>query len=490
MKEIIPILLIGMLVFSGLGAVALDSDEKQFEYKIKEIENTENGDRDFTHTVLAEYAANTSCILCKHAHAALKNIYASGDYPFYYVSLVSDKNPGVCNPRLAELNIPGYPDVYFDGGYIVEIGGYTGNEADYRVAIPACGNRAVYDVDVNLDVTWLGGTNMQINASVDNNEGSTYDGTIRVYITEIISSMNWKDTAGQLYTFPLLDYAFKDDGTGNDISISAGGTWSDSTTWDGTAHGFSSITRDNIMVIAAVFNDDWHQGYAYPPSNNPFDAYYVDDTIGTTPGGGSGGPPNKPNPPSGPTSGVIDVEYTYTGSTTDPDGDDIYYLFDWGDGTDSGWLGPYPSGTLVEASHTWTYADTFGVRLKAKDTMDGPWSDPLSVEITGPRIEIGNIDGGLLKVGTVIQNDGDIELTDVNWKLTLAGGAFIGKETTGEGLTVPANGEATISSGLIFGFRPTEITVEAWIQDGPSDMRQQDGFVFLFFVKVNPGGGI
>jgi len=260
MKEIIPILLIGMLVFSGLGAVALDSDEKQFEYKIKEIENTENGDRDFTHTVLAEYAANTSCILCKHAHAALKNIYASGDYPFYYVSLVSDKNPGVCNPRLAELNIPGYPDVYFDGGYIVEIGGYTGNEADYRVAIPACGNRAVYDVDVNLDVTWLGGTNMQINASVDNNEGSTYDGTIRVYITEIISSMNWKDTAGQLYTFPLLDYAFKDDGTGNDISISAGGTWSDSTTWDGTAHGFSSITRDNIMVIAAVFNDDWHQG--------------------------------------------------------------------------------------------------------------------------------------------------------------------------------------------------------------------------------------
>jgi len=234
----------------------------------------------------------------------------------------------------------------------------------------------------------------------------------------------------------------------------------------------------------------WHQGYAYPPSSNPFDAYYVDDTIGTTPGGGSGGPPNKPNPPSGPTSGVIDVEYTYTGSTTDPDGDDIYYLFDWGDGTDSGWLGPYPSGTLVEASHTWTYADTFGVRLKAKDTMDGPWSDPLSVEITGPRIEIGNIDGGLLKVGTVIQNDGDIELTDVNWKITLAGGAFIGKETTGEGLTVPANGEATISSGLIFGFGPTEITVEAWIQDGPSDMRQQDGFVFLFFVKVNPGGGI
>jgi hypothetical protein len=328
MKKIIPILLIGMLVFSGLGAVALDSDEKQFEYKIKEIENTENGARDFTHTVLAEYMTSTTCGYCKHAHAALKNIYASGDYPFYYVSFVSNKNPGVCNPRRTELNNPGYPDVYFDGGYIVEIGGYTGNEADYRVAIPACGNRAVYDVDVNLNVTWLGGTNMQINASVDNNEGNTYDGTIRVYITEIISSMNWRDTASQLYTFPLLDFAFKDDGTGNDISISAGGTWSDSTTWDGTAHGFSSITRDNIMVIAAVFNDDWHQGYAYPPSQNPFDAYYVDDTIGTTP---SGGQPEDPDLDCAGTLSWTDVEpgATVTGTFTVENIGDSLSLLDW-----------------------------------------------------------------------------------------------------------------------------------------------------------------
>ncbi len=285
MKKILPMLVVGIFVLSGLGAAALNSDIEESDSDIVDYKLTSSGSRDFTHTVLAEYMTATWCGYCKWAHGALKNIYASGDYPFYYVSFVTDKNPGVCNLRKAELNCPGYPDVYFDGGYRVEIGGYTGSEADYRVTIPACGNRAVYDVDVNLNVTWLGGTNMQINASVDNNEDSTYDGTIRVYITEIISSMNWRDTAQQLYTFPLLDYAFKDDGTGNIISISAGGTWSDSTTWDGTAHGFSSITRDNIMVIAAVFNDDWHQGYAYPPSNNPFDAYYVDETIGTTPSG-------------------------------------------------------------------------------------------------------------------------------------------------------------------------------------------------------------
>jgi hypothetical protein len=34
--------------------------------------------------------------------------------------------------------------------------------------------------------------------------------------------------------------------------------------------------------------------------------------------------------------------------------DEIYYLFDWGDGTDIGWLGPYDSVDTVTASHTWT----------------------------------------------------------------------------------------------------------------------------------------
>jgi hypothetical protein len=34
------------------------------------------------------------------------------------------------------------------------------------------------------------------------------------------------------------------------------------------------------MVIAAVFDDELYQGYSYPPNENPFDAYYVDETEG------------------------------------------------------------------------------------------------------------------------------------------------------------------------------------------------------------------
>ncbi|MCK5261102.1 MAG: PKD domain-containing protein [Thermoplasmatales archaeon] len=478
MKKIMPICIMGILILSGFGAVALNSDNEELDFETIDFENTGGGNRDYTHTVLVEVGTGSWCYWCQFTNAVMHDIYANGDYDFEYVELV-DSNP-IAVQRINEYNQHSYPTSFFDGGYEVLVGGYD-TWPSYTSKMDLCGARAVPDIYATMDVFWLGGEQMDIDVSIQNNEASEYTGHLRVYVVEIVS--RWKDSGNADYNHGFLDYAFN-----QDISIPAGESFTANTVWDGSSWNNPDITMDNIQVILAVFNSEWHQGYADPPSGDPFDAYYNDETIAATPS--ASGAPNKPNPPSGPTSGVIDVEYTYTGSTTDPDGDDIYYLFDWGDGTDSGWLGPYASGTQVEASHTWTYANTFGVRLKAKDTMDGPWSDPLSVEIAGPRIEIGSIDGGLLKVGTVIQNDGDIEFTDVNWKITLAGGAFIGKETTGEGLTVPANGEATISSGLIFGFGPTEITVEAWIQDGPSDMRQQDGFVFLFFVKVNPGGGI
>ena len=66
-------------------------------------------------------------------------------------------------------------------------------------------------------------------------------------------------------------------------------------------------------------------------------------------------PPNKPATPSGEASGKVGVSYVYESSTTDIDGDQIYYLFDWGDGTDSGWVGPYDSGDICQESHIWNY---------------------------------------------------------------------------------------------------------------------------------------
>jgi len=35
---------------------------------------------------------------------------------------------------------------------------------------------------------------------------------------------------------------------------------------------------------------------------------------------------------TGPTSGAVSVSYEFTIVSTDPDGDDVYYYIDWGDG--------------------------------------------------------------------------------------------------------------------------------------------------------------
>ncbi|UCB57956.1 MAG: hypothetical protein JSV67_04940 [Thermoplasmatales archaeon] len=93
--------------------------------------------------------------------------------------------------------------------------------------------------------------------------------------------------------------------------------------------------------------------------------------------------PEKPELPEGPSSGSINVEYTYSSSTTDPDGDQIFYMFDWGDGTNSKWLGPYNSGETVNARHKWLVIGNYNVRVKAKDIHlnQSDWSEPASVLI-------------------------------------------------------------------------------------------------------------
>jgi hypothetical protein len=107
-------------------------------------------------------------------------------------------------------------------------------------------------------------------------------------------------------------------------------------------------------------------------------------------------PPLKPSVPNGPPSGNVGTEYTYTSSTTDPDGDKLYYLFDWDDGTTSGWIGPFNSGSTASAKKTWNKQGTYQIKVAAKDIHGkiGSWSDPL--EVTMPKSKTFNIDSFLI----------------------------------------------------------------------------------------------
>ncbi len=94
-------------------------------------------------------------------------------------------------------------------------------------------------------------------------------------------------------------------------------------------------------------------------------------------------PPGSPSIPAGETTGYHATTYTYTTFGTDPDADDIYYQFDWGDGIVSSWLGPYPSGQTIQASYTWHTPGSYLVKAHSKDIHDqqSTWSSPLSVEM-------------------------------------------------------------------------------------------------------------
>jgi hypothetical protein len=97
--------------------------------------------------------------------------------------------------------------------------------------------------------------------------------------------------------------------------------------------------------------------------------------------------PNKPAKPSGPKSGKINKKYTYTASTIDLDGDQIYYRFNWGDGNISDLLGPYESGELCEASYIWKKQGAYGLKVIARDEYScfSGWSNPLTVTVTKAR---------------------------------------------------------------------------------------------------------
>jgi hypothetical protein len=142
----------------------------------------------------------------------------------------------------------------------------------------------------------------------------------------------------------------------------------------------------------------WGWGYEEPYVNG--NAYYLSDgvwnvfewldnpcnfcfsTFGTDFGGNHA--PNKPSTPSGPSTGRVGELYSYSTSSTDIDGDQIRYGFDWyGDGAINYYTPYVNSGDSISANYTWLENGTYQVRVKAIDEHSrySDWSDPLIVSM-------------------------------------------------------------------------------------------------------------
>ena len=82
----------------------------------------------------------------------------------------------------------------------------------------------------------------------------------------------------------------------------------------------------------------------------------------------------------------VGVAYPVKIKPVDPDGNPMYLWIDWDDGTDTGWIGPYPSDEEVTVNHTWTEKGTYIIKAKAEDIWgaEGPWAN-LTVNVPRNR---------------------------------------------------------------------------------------------------------
>ena len=131
---------------------------------------------------------------------------------------------------------------------------------------------------------------------------------------------------------------------------------------------------------AAYVRIDFSHSVSYGSSSNPsVDIMFDDVYFGLFE---ENNPPLKPTI-QGSSLGKINQDYEYNFVTTDPDGDDVYYEIDWGDGL-SDTIGPYPSGEEASATHSWSEKGQYTITVYACDVYS-EYSEPAELPISMPK---------------------------------------------------------------------------------------------------------
>ena len=228
-----------------------------------------------SHTVMAELGAVSWCPHCPAGSEKMYELFNSGKYNFYYVTLVYDKNPLAQN-RGKWLNDVYIPMLYVDGGYIVA----DNSDDNFENAIAEAEQRTTHPVSIEVNAEWKGENVIEVSINVTNDGSKPYFGHLRAYITEITS--RWNDEAGLPFHYAFLDFAIN-----NYIFVMPHKTTHVTATWDAShaskGMDFSGISHGNIMVVASIAHWMPHLGknpWEKPATSIYFLAQYVDDADG------------------------------------------------------------------------------------------------------------------------------------------------------------------------------------------------------------------
>ena len=125
-------------------------------------------------------------------------------------------------------------------------------------------------------------------------------------------------------------------------------------------------------------------------------------------------PPEKPEKPVGNEKPNLGQTCEYTTYTIDPDDIEVFYNFDWGDGNQSGWLGPFPNGEIATANYSWVERGFYDVKVCAKDIKDSEsqWSENLQVLVGNSIPSSPKISGKWLFVKPEVSYDYSFTIID------------------------------------------------------------------------------
>jgi outer membrane protein assembly factor BamB len=197
----------------------------------------------------------------------------------------------------------------------------------------------------------------------------SYDGLLFSITPE--GSENWRfQTGNGIYSSPVTDtYGIIYCGSydGNLYALNPNGTLRWKFNAGDSIESSVAIGKDGTIYIAAQFEPSG--------GNSSYTYLYALELINNS----------SPSTPSidGTTSGKIKQNYEYTIASTDPENNNISYYVTWGDGTNSGWLGPFTSGEEQTVSHTWDEKGTYTIQVKARDNYSAE-SDWETLTVTMP----------------------------------------------------------------------------------------------------------
>jgi hypothetical protein len=194
------------------------------------------------------------------------------------------------------------------------------NDATQNLTTLDCGNNGL-NYDANINFTW--------------NETGTNNVYLRIYVYDANGSWAWSGSKTYDYLGP---------GTQN-VPVSLGEWWPEAGT--GTLQVTLSDGTGAINYMAPV-----------------------NETVNIV---NSNHPPNAPSFISYTLSGHAGDNYSYTANATDPDGDNIQYIFNWGDGTANTTTAWTASGLPGTAYHSWASPGDYYVTATVYDPY-GLWN--------------------------------------------------------------------------------------------------------------------